>query len=175
VRRVRAQVVAVDAGALRLRWQVDGAQALVLPPAAGSGRADGLWKTTCFEAFLQPDAQPPGRSAYVELNLSPSGRWNAYDFDAYRAGMAPRALPCAPELALRIVGDGADRALTFDAAVPRAGLPPLPCRLGLAAVIEEHGQVKSYWALVHPAPDAPDFHAAAGFRARLDAPREDAA
>jgi hypothetical protein len=41
--------------------------------------------------------------------------------------------------------------------------------MGLAAVIEEQGGVKSYWALAHP--DAkPDFHAPACFAATLPAP-----
>ena len=35
----------------------------------------------------------------------------------------------------------------FDAALPREQMPELPCALGLDAVIEEEGGVKSYWAL----------------------------
>ena len=40
--------------------------------------------------------------------------------------------------------------------------------MGLSAVIEEQGGVKSYWALVHPH-DRPDFHAPACFAATLPA------
>src|SRR3546814_8478421 len=43
---------------------------------------------------------------------------------------------------------GSDMAI-FDAAIPAAGLPPRPWRCGMAAVIEEEGGVKSYWALAH--------------------------
>jgi hypothetical protein len=41
--------------------------------------------------------------------------------------------------------------------------------MGISAVIEEQGGVKSYWALAHS--DAkPDFHAPACFAATLPAP-----
>ena len=42
--------------------------------------------------------------------------------------------------------------------------------MNLAAVIEEEGGVKSYWALAHPA-EKPDFHDPACFTATLAAPR----
>ena len=40
---------------LRLRWRIEGVGALVVPKFAGKGRAEGLWRTTCFEAFLKPE------------------------------------------------------------------------------------------------------------------------
>ncbi len=162
IRGVQARLLGLDADRLLLRWRVDGARSLILPPAADTARADGLWRTTCFELFLQPD---PGQ-AYVEWNFSPSGRWNAYDFAAYREGMAPRLLRLGPETSMRIDPD--QSALTFDAALPLAGAPPLPCRLGISAVMEERGGLKSYWALAHPTSGAPDFHANACFVARLE-------
>ncbi len=164
---VTAQVVGIEASWLRLRWRVSGTRRLVLPPAAGGGRTDGLWRITCFEAFFRPESQATGANAYVELNLSPSGRWNAYDFTAHREGMAPRPVACAPTIVMRVEHGDAERTLVFDAAVPLDALPPLPCRVGLTAVLEEDGGIKSYWALAHPSRDAPDFHSAAGFTARL--------
>ncbi len=149
VSKVEARVTGIDADWLRLRWRIEGVGALVVPAFAGKGRADGLWQTTCFEAFLRAGEG----EAYTELNLSPSERWNAYDFTGYRAGMTERAMPREPDCALRL---GSSFAI-FDAAVPVAGLPPLPWRYGLTAVIEEEGGVKSYWAVAHPA-DKPDFH-----------------
>jgi hypothetical protein len=178
IRGVTAQVLGLDAAWLRLRWRVDGAHALVLPPAASADRADGLWTTTCFEAFLRPDAQlAVGGNAYVELNLSPSGRWNAYDFTAYRDGMAPRASTRRPEVSMHDAGGNddadarCDRVLVFEAAVAREALPPLPCSVALCAVLEERGGIKSYWALEHPPHVAPDFHAATCFTARLESDR----
>ena len=159
--KVEARIIGRDANWLRVRWRVEGAQQLVVPPFAGKGRTDDLWQTTCFELFLKP----AGRLGYCELNLSPSERWNAYDFDAYRAGMRERPFPHEPECTMR---QGSTFAI-FDAAVPVGGLPETDCTMGLAAVIEEQGGVKSYWALAHP-DEEPDFHAPACFAAVLPAP-----
>ncbi|MXP09557.1 DOMON-like domain-containing protein [Pseudoblastomonas halimionae] len=161
VRGMEARVIGHDANWLRLRWRIEGSAGLVVPAFAGKGRADELWKTTCFEAFLQPE----GGSAYVELNLSPSERWAAYDFTAPREGMSERAMPREPDCTMR---QGSSFAI-FDAAIPAAGLPNAVCNLGLTAVIEEDGGVKSYWALAHGA-EHPDFHDPACFKAQLAAP-----
>lgn len=160
---VEARIIGRDANWLRVRWRIEGSQRLVVPPFAGKGRADGLWQATCFELFLKPE----GGSAYVELNLSPSERWNAYDFAAYRWDMQERPFPREPESTLRL---GSSFAI-FDAAIPVAGLPDAACEMGFSAVIEEQGGAMSYWALAHP--DArPDFHAPACFAAALPAPGE---
>lgn len=146
---------------LQLRWRIEGAGALVVPPFAGRGRADGLWRTTCFELFI---AAGEG-GGYCEFNLSPSERWAAYDFSGYREGMAERAMPRDAACGLRGSGD----LVIFDAALPLAGLPPLPARCGLCAVVEEEGGRISYWALAHP-PGKADFHHPACFAATLAAP-----
>ena len=161
ITRVEARVIGRDENWLRVRWRVEGSQLLVVPPFAGKGRTDDLWQTTCFELYLKP----LGGEAYCELNLSPSERWNAYDFDGYRLGMRERPFPREPECTLRL---GSSFAI-FDAAIPVGGLPAAACTMGLSAVIEERGGVTSYWALAHP--DAkPDFHAPACFAATLPAP-----
>ena len=161
VTQVEARIIGADASWLRVRWRIEGSQQLVVPPFAGRGRADGLWHTTCFELFLKPE----GSTAYVELNLSPSERWNAYDFAAYRWDMAERPFPREPECTLR---QGSSFAI-FDAAIPLAGLPQESSAMGMSAVIEEQGGVKSYWALAHPE-GGPDFHAPACFATTLSAP-----
>ena len=123
---------------------------LALPGPADPSRADGLWSTTCFEAFLRPD----GGSGYVELNLSPSSQWAAYDFTGYREGMAPAVLDTAPGIGL----DASDGHFALEAHI--AALPVQAgskVQLALSAVIEETDGTKSYWALAHP-PGKPDFH-----------------
>jgi hypothetical protein len=162
VKSVTARIIGTDASWLRLRWRIEGAQTLVVPPFAGKGRADDLWQTTCFELFLMPD----GGSAYCEFNLSPSERWAAYDFTGYREGMADRPLEREPQGTMRL---GSAFAI-FDSAIPLSALPPGESRMNLTAVIEEQGGVKSYWALAHPA-EKPDFHDPACFLATLPAPR----
>lgn len=161
VASVEGRIIGVDANWLRVRWRLEGSQQLVVPAFGGKGRADELWKTTCFELFLKP----AGGEAYSEINLSPSERWNAYDFDGYRAGMRERPFPHEPECTMR---QGSSFAI-FDAALPTAGLPAVDCTIGLSAVIEEQGGTRSYWALAHPDGE-PDFHALACFAAVLPAP-----
>lgn len=154
VRSVEARIIGGDAHWLALRWRIEGAGAVVVPPFAGKGFADGLWRTTCFELFVRPE----GGEGYSEFNFSPSQRWAAYDFTSPREGMAPRQLPRDPGCVWR---PGRDLAF-FDAAVPLAGLPSLPWAAGLTCVIEEEGGAMSYWALQHPA-EKPDFHDPACF------------
>lgn len=159
---IEARIIGRDANWLRVRWRIEGAQELVVPAFAGKGRADELWRTTCFELFLKP----LGGEAYCEFNLSPSERWNIYDFDRYREGMRERPFPREPECAMRL---GSSFAI-FDAAVPVAGLPNVDCAMGLSAVIEEQGGTIGYWALAH-GNGRPDFHAPACFTAALPAPQ----
>ena len=161
VTQVEARVIGRDANWLRVRWRIEGSQQLVVPAFAGKGRTDDLWQTTCFELYLKP----LGGEAYCELNLSPSERWNAYDFDGYRSGMRERPFPHEPECAIRV---GSNFAI-FDAAIPVAGLPAQDCAMGLSAILEEQGGIKSYWALAHPE-GKPDFHNPACFAMALPAP-----
>ena len=159
--RIEARLLALTEHWLTLRWRVEGAGQVVVPPLAGKARADGLWQATCFELFVRPGEG----EGYAEFNLSPSEQWAAYDFTGYRAGMAERPVPrdpvCTPRRGTNL--------LIFDAAIPASALPDLPWYYGLSAVIEEQGGHMSYWALAHP-PGKPDFHHPACFAARLPAP-----
>jgi hypothetical protein len=161
VSAIEARIIGHDGNWLRVRWRIEGSGGLVIPPFAGRGRADGLWKSTCFELFLRV----PGAKAYIELNLSPSERWAAYDFADYRCEMTAHDMPREPECTLR---RGSTFAI-FDATIPGAGLPGRPWELGISAIIEEEGGVISYWALAHP-PGEPDFHHPACFAATLAPP-----
>lgn len=161
VRSIEARIIGFDANWLRARWKILGVDDLVVPSFAGKGRAEGLWETTCFELFLQS----PGSAAYVELNLSPSERWNVYDFTGRREGKSERPMPREPDSALRL---GSDMAI-FDAAIPASGLPATPWNCGFTAVIEEAGGMKSYWAPAHGG-DTPDFHDPACFTHEVAAP-----
>jgi hypothetical protein len=146
-------------------------------PAVGDGRADGLWRETCCEAFLRVGDEP----GYLEFNFSPSGEWAAYEFSAYRAGMRELAMR-APRIAVQ--------------RDPRAAAsedPTLVAGFGLQATIELPGRLRSdpalagrlqlaltavlrlgrtglttHWSLCHP-PGKPDFHAPANFALALPA------
>jgi hypothetical protein len=133
------------------------AERFVIPDAPESTRADGLWQTTCFEAFLRP----VGQNAYREWNFAPSGQWAAYDFTSYRKGMAAAEVGSPPYIRLE------DNFTWWAVGATIAVDAEIPWELGLSAVLEERDGAKSYWALVHPEGDKPDFHDAVCFAARL--------
>ncbi len=149
IRVANVQVVSqfLKDGTLFLRWRIDGAQKLVLPPYAGSGRADDLWKTTCFELFLDL-----GDGKYREFNFSPSGRWAAVDFASYRVKSGNAELRNWPETAI----ERGDSIVTGSVRVPGEALAGAT-HGALATVIEEEGDVISFWAHAHHQ-EQPDFH-----------------
>jgi len=132
-------------GVLSLEYRVTGpVAALRLPQPSARERTDGLWRTTCFEAFA-------GRGVgYAEYNLSPSCAWAAYGFEGYRDGMA-RLEQAAPVIVMRQTAETV--VLTADVILPADA----DGRIGLTAVIETLDGAVSYWALAHPA-EKPDFH-----------------
>ena len=135
------------------RYLLDGTDQLFLPAAKEAVRADDLWRTTCFEAFVGGEG-----ANYREYNFSPSTQWAAYAFDAPRAAM--REVAATVEMSL----DGGADWIAVEAAVAANVASGAP--LNLTAVIEEEGGHKSYWALAHP-PGAPDFHNPSCFLGRL--------
>jgi hypothetical protein len=118
---------------------------ICLPEHPSQNRRDELWKTTCFEAFLDF-----GDGQYGEYNFAPAGDWAAYRFSGYRDGMTQWDVP-APEMS----AEGHDYMLLISAKIAKPDQPIL--RMGLTAVIEDWDGEKSYWALRHP-PEKPDFH-----------------
>jgi hypothetical protein len=136
----------------------DPAQLRIEGPAgvAGTpGPTDGLWRHTCMELFA--GHKLPG--AYVEFNLAPDGRWAAYRFSGYRAGMAPLTGIRPPRIELQTQSDAL--LLRADIALP-ADLAAAQLQLGIAAVVENHHGQLSYWALRHTR-DRPNFHHPDGF------------
>lgn len=128
----------------------------VIPDPMEPERADDLWQTTCFEAFLSnPEAE-----GYREWNFAPSGQWAAYDFTSRREGrtdgeVEPPYIRVEDNLTWWAVG----ATIAVDADVRWA--------LGLSAVLEEKDGTKSYWALAHPSGNRPDFHDPICFAAQL--------
>lgn len=133
-----------DSLLLRVRFVVWGeVDRIAWPAEVAPGRADELWRHTCFEAFVAT------HEGYVEYNLSPSGQWASYRFDGPRMGMR-----AADEVATVKGLEGASDMVALEA---RLELPHGAKRLGLSAVIETVDGAMSYWALAHPSAK-PDFH-----------------
>ena len=144
----------------RLSYRLVGAlHALRLPaPAEHPGPTDGLWRHTCFEAFVGAAGHP----RYREFNFSPSGDWAAYAFSAER--QRDPASPTGPAPRIACAHDA--RTLTLDVWLPADALPAAGGLLGLSAVVETTDGTLSYWALAHPRAQ-PDFHHPVGWTARV--------
>ena len=159
---IAARVERLSQTTLRFCYAVVGPiDELVIPPPAAPLRADNLWKTTCFEAFLAPEHL----TSYLELNFSPSTQWAAYDFTSYRAGMVQASVPAPPEIRVERGAHRLDVTVTLS-----IDLTAERYQVGLAAVIEERGGNLSYWALSHPS-GAPDFHRRDCFVLELPPPK----
>jgi len=162
VDRIEVDVLRIGAADVSLTWRLVGALASIrIPDPVGMRRADELWRTTCFEAFMRPDDQP----GYVEINLAPSEAWAAYAFEGYREGM--RLAPGAPRMVQSNAGgDALEVQAVFDGLAPGA---TREWKIGLSAVVEHADGRISYWAL-HHAPGKPDFHHRAAFALTLPVP-----
>jgi hypothetical protein len=149
IRAVTASVTATPQGC-EAEFRLDGmVPAIVMPRPAQPERMDNLWQTTCFEIFWQP----LGGTVYREFNLSPSGRWAAYDFDSFREGMRD-----APVSAIAIACSHDDAGLVLKASI--AADLPAPAQVALNAIVEHTDGAKQYWALAFP-PGKPEFHSEA--------------
>jgi hypothetical protein len=154
-----------QAGRLELVWRLAGdLDALVLPDASESRRrCDGLWQTTCLEAFWGF----AGQDAYWELNLAPSGDWNLYRLNHYRGPLEPVELEVPPAWQVQRTAGELQVAVDLDLCEVTGGDDPgelgLPLEISLTAVIDQVGQGVSYWALAHTGAE-PDFHRRDSFR-----------
>lgn len=160
---VTAKIDAADPHWLRLRWRIEGAGRILVPPFVGKRRRDGLSRTTCFELFVSSELG--STPAYSEFNFSPSEAFAAYDFSAYRDDGRDRDLRIAPDITWR----GGSFFAIMDVAMLISALPGGPLLFGMTAVIEEEGGHKSYWAAEHTG-ETPDFHDRACFAQTLAAP-----
>lgn len=165
VRGIVVRLCRRPGGNLAVTYSLDGDLARVRVPAPCPPRiASRLWQHTCCEIFIACKGLP----AYHEFNLSPSGEWAAYAFDAYRAPRAGKwqAAGLEPHIAVR----GSAGELELDAVIclDRLSAPLSGAQLALAlsAVIEDSNGMLSYWALRHP-PGAPDFHHPEAFALEL--------
>ena len=153
IKAVTADITATPEGC-DARFRLEGAvDRIVLPEPGPSVRTDDLWKTTCFEIFWQPI----GGTYYREFNLSPSGRWAAYDFDDFREGM--RDAPIDAIALSTATGSAAGTGELLLKASIAAELPA-PAQVALNAIVEHEDGELQFWALAF-APGKAEFHSEA--------------
>lgn len=150
---VEVDIARLAGGGLVCRYRLVGpTSAIVIAPPGPPERADGLWRSTCFEVFLQTEG-----GGYLEFNFAPSRRWAAYRFDGYRLGMAQFDLPRPPVVEPREKEHEfvLECRLEPGAAAGLAGAGPWTA--AVTAVVEERTGLKTYWSAAH-GPGKPDFH-----------------
>jgi len=159
VESIDVEIARAHAGKLELSYIVTGQMSSVrMPAAAANTRGDGLWRHTCFEAFIRASSD----AEYYELNFSPSGQWAAYLFNGYRSGMRVADEITAVPMKTHGSPDGYVLQVSLDPGRFTGLSRDCAWHLGLSAVIEDTNGSMSYWALSHP-PGKPDFHHASGF------------
>ena len=126
-------------------------------PAVGAtpSRKNELWKETCFECFILDG----DTNSYLEFNGSPTGDWNLYSFDAYRAGM--KEVPVSNSPGLQILSRS-DHSIELEWSIARDLLPATVGKLSLTTVLKEQSGNVSHWALTHQG-EKPDFHLRSSF------------
>ncbi len=147
---------------LAIRYDLHGPLAeLVIPaPADLPSRKHGLWGETCFEFFLGVKHAP----RYWEFNLSPAGHWNVYRFAGYRQGMEEETAVTA--LPFDVKQQSGSRLLVLELDIDKIVRADQPLEVGIAAVIKLADGGLTYWALIHPGPEA-DFHRRDSFLVEL--------
>ncbi len=136
-------------------------------PVDGTSRADNLWEHTCFEAFVALE----NSSEYLEVNLSPSGQWNIYDFKSYRGSRVEAdQISCKPMILKAKTNFNMQTDLDLrGVSWIKNSKKYADLVLGLTGVVELKDKVKSYCALTHKS-DKPDFHRKESFILRLKNP-----
>lgn len=118
-------------------------------------REDGLWKTTCFEAFFGR----AGEESYWELNLGAKGAWNLYRFDSYRSPQPP-----GPSDDFAIAWLDAGEGVLACRLEPTAAPFALEASLCLVA----RGDAGTHYLSTRHAGAKPDFHLRESFTLRLE-------
>ena len=118
-------------------------------------RRHELWRSTCLECFLAC----PNSPEYWEMNISPAGSWNVYQFSDYRQGMQEAFE--ARQVRIKVSTTPTEQIFQVHWPLPFPVDNSQPLETGISVILSEDGDQLSYWALRHPF-DRPDFHHRAG-------------
>lgn len=116
-------------------------------PSSQPQRRNELWKSTCFEAFIQPK----GAKTYWEINLSPEGHWNVYSFDDYRTPSPPKEASKWKLVEFQLKNSSLLGRFRADFGTAKK------FQAGLCCIIDMPKGEKTYWAIQH-SKDKPDYH-----------------
>ena len=146
---------------LSISYKIAGPMDEIILPALADirMRKNGLWEETCFEFFLGVK----GSERYWEFNLSPSGHWNVYSFKSYRQGMQEEPAFATFPFSVQLFSNSLllSLGLELDKVMQLEQVSEV-LQVAISAVIKTMAGNTTYWALVHPGPEA-DFHRRDGF------------
>lgn len=138
---------------LSIRYELSGKRSDILLPekSARPTRTNHLWEHTCFEFFVAVKDLPH----YWEFNLSPSGNWNVYRFQAYRKGMAEESTYTS--LPFQTQNQPESFRLHIECDLKTIIDESQPIEMAVSTVVKHKSGEMSYWALDHRG-SRPDFH-----------------
>ncbi len=129
-------------------------------PGGSSSRRIGLWENTCFEFFIGPR----NSNRYWEFNLSPSGDWNVFRFEAYRQGLFEEQTFSSLPFKVRSQPDSLGVVLEIDLGFISSEVQSL--EMAVSTVLKSRAGELSWWALAHLRPEV-DFHHRDSFLIKL--------
>jgi hypothetical protein len=116
-------------------------------------RMHNLWESTCFECFIGVE----NNDSYIEINVSPSGDWQAYEFTSYRHGQQDCKNIQVAKIFLNEPNGSQSLAYQIDIDHPLFVTSML--KISVSAVLAFKSDELSYYAGHHPT-SKPDFHLA---------------
>lgn len=130
---------------LHIHYELVGnlSEILIQKQSEAPNRRKNLWENTCFEFFIAPKGLPQ----YWEFNLSPSGNWNVYHFQHYRAGM--REEVTFESLPFNIQHQSESLQLNVTCDMGKIMHSSQPIEIAISSVIKHKHDELSYWALTH--------------------------
>lgn len=126
-----------------------------LSSVAADQPTEGLWESTCFEAFFAVENQ----QSYYEVNLSSAGQWMVFRFDGERTG---RQI-CATFKPTNFKTSLVDGKFVLSAELYLGSVKELIGQILVctpAVVLRKTDDSVSYWSLRHTQ-KKPDFHSPA--------------
>ena len=117
-------------------------------------RADNLWEKSCFELFIANRIS----NAYWEINISSTGEWNLYQFDAYKQGMREIELTTQP--LIQTQQDQDSFTISFELDIAELNLSD-SLNINLATILLTKENSRTFWT-INPV-EKPDFHNQNGF------------
>ncbi|MEH2339890.1 DOMON-like domain-containing protein [Nostoc sp.] len=145
--------IARNGNKLAIRYMLEGdlKEIAIALPSNTRSRKHELWKDTCFEFFVSIKDS----LRYWEFNLSPTGYWNVYRFDAYRQGMQEETAFTILPFSVQNQADGL--ALVLEVDLNKIVSAEQEIEVAITTVIKHRDGEVTYWALTHRGAEA-DFH-----------------